>query len=159
MTAQTSPSRGGAAAVLLRQEFDLGFAQPENLLTVRPESMLALRFDTAPYALALVEIAELQRTPEILAVPSTTPSFLGLIAVRGALLPAYDLGAMLGHSRAESQAWMLLVRMPHAIAFVFDEFEGHRHIAAGDRAGEAVRDAEGWRPLIRLSSLIQILQE
>jgi chemotaxis signal transduction protein len=151
--------RAQTRALRLREEFDQAFAQLENFTSERRDSMLALRFDTAPYAVELAEVSELHRAPEILAVPSAVESFLGLMTVRGALLPAYDLAAMLGHSRAALRAWMLLVRAPHAIALVFDDFEGHRHISAGERAGEAVRDADVWRPLIRLSSLIKTLQE
>ena len=154
-----SLGRMDARAAALRAEFDQAFAQPENLEPERLESVLALRFDTAPYAVQLAEVAELGRAPEILTVPSSVPAFLGLIALRGTLLPAYDLGAMLAHSRAVSRAWMLLVYTPHGVAFIFDEFEGHRHIAAAERATDAVRDAETWRPLIRLSTLTKKLQE
>jgi chemotaxis signal transduction protein len=159
MTSVANETAIAGRAAELREEFDQIFTRPEASELLRRESVLALSFDTAPYAVMLSEVAELGRAPEILDVPSRVPAFLGLIAVRGALLPAYDLAAMLGHSRAESRAWMLLIRTPHAVALIFDDFEGHRHVAPADRAGEAVRDADIWRPLVRLSTLINTLQE
>jgi hypothetical protein len=61
---QRSGGEGIAARVAaLRDEFDQGFALPERPPPVQLESVLALRFDTAPYAVALAEVAEIGRAP------------------------------------------------------------------------------------------------
>jgi chemotaxis signal transduction protein len=153
----TRLTAGRAAA--LRQEFDRQFAEPERQAAGRSESVLALLLDTAPYAVALADVAQFGRTPPILSVPTRVATFLGLIAVRGVLVPAYDLEALLGHSPCVSKAWMLLHRSAHPVAYLFDDFAGHRQISTSDRVDDAVRDGDTWRPLIALSSLTRNLQE
>jgi purine-binding chemotaxis protein CheW len=58
-------------------------------------------------------------------LPSPVPQLLGVAGFRGAVVPVYDLAALLGHRRAGSPRWMVLTSGADAVALAFDSVAGH----------------------------------
>jgi chemotaxis signal transduction protein len=152
----------------LRREFDETFARPP---ATQPgfEAFLGLRLRDDPYAVRLRQIEGLLSDRRIVPLPTAVAAFAGLTAHRGALVPVYDLGMLLGYPAAASLRWIVTVRASEALlGLAFERFDGHyRLIAAGaspdDRpAGgllSAVPGLPDGRPLIDIPALLQpILQ-
>jgi chemotaxis signal transduction protein len=116
-----------ARAAALRDVFDRGFAAPPPSAVQAAEDFLAIRLEDAPYALRLADITALAVDSRIIAVPGQFPALLGLAGFRGALLPVYALGALLGHDATLPARW--LVRADE-LAFAFTRLDGHLRLSA-----------------------------
>jgi chemotaxis signal transduction protein len=168
-----SGSTSGTAAALRRQ-FDESFARPAALITERFEDLLAIGVGTDPYALHLSEIAGLQVDLRIVPVPSPAAQLLGIVAVRGAMAPIYDLAALLSYPPAANPRWIVFARGPHAVGFAFERFESHLRVpraslAEGERkdlgvdvSGSllrgTVRVAAALRPIIHMDSVVELIR-
>jgi len=165
-----SDSAAGAATAL-RRAFDRSFAVAASLQAQRLEQILAIRVGSDPYALRVSEIAGLHVDVEIVPVPGPVPQLLGIVGLRGTLLPVYDLAALLRHLPASRPRWLVLMRMPQPVGFAFDTFEAHLQMpdaTIADGAGEApptaflrgmVRAAGALRPIIHLTSLVESIKD
>jgi chemotaxis signal transduction protein len=164
-----APAAGSAA--VLRRLFDDSFAAAPTAESARLEGFLAIRLGSDPYALRLSEIAGLHAGVKIVPVPSANAQLLGIAALRGVLAPIYDLAAILGHAPAANPRWMVLARMTQPVGFAFETFESHLRVpeislgndegvnagAAGRHAGGTVRAAGALRPIIRMSSVVEMI--
>ena len=93
------------------------------------ESLLAIRVARDGYAIRVNEISGLILRKEIVPVPSPDPALLGLVGVRGTLVPAYSLAIVLGYGSANAEArWLALCGRSDCQAWAFDEFEGYMRI-------------------------------
>jgi chemotaxis signal transduction protein len=154
---------GGAAtkigsAEALRRRFDQSFAAPAGSNPERLEDLLAIRVGADPYALRLSQIAGLFAGLKIAPTPSPIASLLGIVGIRGALAPIYDLGALLGYPRAAQPRWTVLVRAPQTVGFAFESFESHLQIAVISVIGETVRAAGALRRMIDMPSVVAMLK-
>jgi purine-binding chemotaxis protein CheW len=159
----------GNTAEALRRAFDHSFATARGAERPEYESILAIRIAGHPYAVRLREIASLQADRRIVAFPSHIPYFLGLIGLRGVMVPVYDLRAMLGYTVVPDPRWLLLVRAPELVGLGFDLFEAHLRMEPGQHSSThaevppaqhvsgLVRTAEATRPLIHIASLLQAI--
>lgn len=162
----------------LRSEFDLSFAQARHADVASLQNLLAVRVGGDPYALRLDEIAGLFIGRRIVPMPAAVDALLGMAGFRGQAAPVYDLAALLGYARAATPRWLILVRGPHALALAFDAFDAHLAVAPdrllplADAAAaapnghaprphvcEAVRTHDGVRPVIRLQSVVEDVQQ
>lgn len=120
------------AAAALRRDFDRAFAEPFRARSSKGIELLAVRVAGEPYLLPLRELAGLVADGRIVAVPTALPEFLGVTGIRGAVVPVYDLGAILGHgararASAEPAVWLALAARGR-LAFAFDAFDGQRRV-------------------------------
>jgi len=160
-------SEGTAAA--LRRRFDESFAVAASPQTERLEEFLAIRVASDPYVLRVSEIAGLHADLRIVAVPSPDSQLLGIVALRGTMAPVYDLAAMLAYQASARPRWIVLARASQLVGFAFDTFETHFRvpdtaIAARDAQAAAHLDgtvlgAEALRPIVRLTSLVELIKE
>lgn len=144
----------------LRRAFDASFAAAIGDGASRGEDVLVIAIAGRPYALRPAEIAGLFVGRAIARVPSRHPELLGLAGFRGAIVPVFDLAALLELPRASSPRWIVMAARSR-VGLAFDAFEGHRRIGPGDiavsneQAGpEVVRDAERLIPIVRLASAL-----
>jgi purine-binding chemotaxis protein CheW len=129
-----------AIAEALRREFDETFRRPRALAREREEELLAIRAGESLLAVRTLETGGVLRCPPIPPLPSSFPAFLGVCGVRGALVAAYDLAALLEGSAPASQgSWMLLCGADRRVGLVFDELGGALRVAPS----EIRRAAEG----------------
>lgn len=138
--------RLAARAVLLRDEFDRGFAEPIAIVAAATQDFLALSVDGVGFALRLIEIAGLHVDRKVTRVPSSDAALLGVAGFRGQVLPVYGLGAVLGRPAAAAPRW-LVVAGAAAVALAFDGFDGYHRIGA-DAVGTAPSGASD-QPFIR----------
>jgi len=122
---------------------------------------LGLSIGAARYLVDLLEVGEIVAPAPLTAIPLTQPWYLGLANVRGSLLGVIDLARYLGEDAAPEGATTprLVVFAPHLgfnCALLASHVHGLRQAAAMERAGDALRDADGnaWTPL-SLAALVR----
>jgi purine-binding chemotaxis protein CheW len=123
-------------AAALRAEFVRGFAEPGRPRAATGEAFLAIRAGGAPRAIALAEIAGLFVDRRITPVPTSITGLLGLVGLRGAMVPVYDLRVLLGANPVDEPRWLVTAAVA-TVAFAFDGFDGHLRLHDGD-VGRAV---------------------
>src|SRR5687768_16340417 len=100
-----------AASAGLRRDFDPSFREPlHDIAAIQHRDLLAIRVAGAAYALRLTDVVGLHGAAKLTRVPSAVPEFLGLLGVRGLLVPVYDLARCLGYQDKQALRWVALVR-------------------------------------------------
>jgi twitching motility protein PilI len=122
---------------------------------------LGLAIGATRYLVDLLEVGEIVAPPPLTAVPLTQPWYLGLANVRGSLLGVIDLARYLGEEAApDGPATPRLVVFAPSLGFncalLASTVYGLRQAASMERAGDALRDADGntWTPL-SLAALVR----
>ena len=159
-----------ATAATLRRHFDAAFAAPASSITEPLEDLLAIRVGSDPYALRLSEIAGLHVGVKIVPVPSPVAQLLGIVGIRGIMIPIYDLATLLRHPPEANSRWLVLARAPQPVGFAFETFESHLQVSLaagnGDDSGTGgtaqhmrgtIRAAGALRPIIHLASLLEMI--
>lgn len=160
----------------LRRELDRSFAEPKQLERPELASVLAIRAGEGAYALRFDEIRALVADRPITRVPSPVRELLGLCALRGAIVPVYDLARLLGHSGAghngadhdgapRAARWLVLAQHRELVALAFDALDGQAQVPAselarapdGASAERAVLVHGALRPLLRMSSVLETI--
>jgi hypothetical protein len=153
----------------LRDAFDSSFAQTPHANGQREEDLLAFTIGTDRFAMKVSEIGSLHARSTITPLPSAVPELLGLVGLRGVVLPAYDLHALLGYPNVTAPGW--LVQVQSRVVLAFQTFDGHVRVGGGAITAcaampesprqlpirELVRAADGTRPIIHLPSLVDAI--
>lgn len=113
----------------LQAVFDRGFAERAAPSTEETADLLAISIYRNPYALCLEAISGLHADKRITRIPVQKPALLGIAGFRGAILPVYDLGALIGLPAAEKPHWLAIVAKA-GLAVAFEAFEGHLRVPA-----------------------------
>jgi len=154
-------------AAEMRQAFDRSFAEAPRGETARFDDFLAIRLGTDPHVLALADIARLLPLTTVTRLPSGIRELLGIVGISGAVVPVYDLRALLGYPAADPPRWMVITAtMPVGLAF--DAFEGqfrHRRETGAAavtpetlRAREVLRTAGESRPIVPMASILATIK-
>ncbi|HEX2869971.1 MAG TPA: chemotaxis protein CheW [Polyangiaceae bacterium] len=153
------------AAGQLRAAFDDAFAKDQLQNDQAHVDVLAIRVAEQGYALRLAEVLAIHEGRTIVPVPTPVPSLLGLVGLRGSVVPVFDLRSLLGHAAGPLQSWFVLVRATSPIGVAFDALDAHLRLpqsslvgaGAPESAGRFTRGSvvtpNGPRPLIHLPSL------
>lgn len=164
-----SLERNSQLAAELRAAFDASFSSEVAADRVEQVDVLAIRVASHDYAVALRDIAALHADRRIVPAPSAAPGFLGLVGLRGQILPAYDLGRLLGHTAAASAPrWLIVAPGRTPLALAFETFEAHWRLprsaltAKGEASSDtptsgSVRTPQGPRALIDLAALVEAI--
>lgn len=113
-------------AAQLRQAFDSTFATPQSLTTGEIENLLMIRIAGDPYAIRLLDIAEIISGRSVVSVPTTTPDLLGLAGVQGGIVPVFSLSSLLGYGlETDPPRWMIICGSEEPFALGLSDFEGH----------------------------------
>jgi chemotaxis signal transduction protein len=155
-------------AAELRSTFDRAFAVPLRAKDAAKTDLIAIRVGSEPCAIRLTDIAGLFADRKITRVPSGKSALLGIAGFRGALVPAYSLGILLGLSGTPAPRW-LVIATAAPVAFAFDTFEGHLRVSAdaimprqslGDMqrfAPNFIRAGDLVRPVVDVSAAVTAL--
>jgi hypothetical protein len=110
----------------MRAAFDAGFAQAIAATDARAHTDL-LTFEAAgqSFACAQAEVAALHVDLAIVPVPTQAPAFLGIAAIRNALVPIFDLRVLLGLATAAPPRWVIVAHGAVPIGLAFERFVGH----------------------------------
>jgi chemotaxis signal transduction protein len=102
-------------------------------------------------------------------VPAELPGLLGLSAVRGHLVPVFDLASLLGAgSHSQAPRWVALHEGKELLGLAFDEFEGTEGVPIGvldaqdsppGQEAQAIRVRSGLVHLVDLPAVISRISE
>ena len=156
-------------AAQLRQDFDGSFAKPLHGETEPQEDFLAIRLGADAHAIRLADIANLLPLTALTRLPGPIPELLGITGFRGAIVPVYDLGALLGYAAQEQSRW-LVIAAAGSVALAFDAFEGHLRLARSASAPqhstessrrhvqEVLRTSDRVRPVVSVASILETIK-
>jgi len=156
-------------AAALRQSFDRAFARAPADGSDRMEDFLAIRVASDPYAIRLAEIAGLFADRAVTPLPHPVPGMLGIATFSRAIVPVYDLRALLGYAMLDAPRWFV-VAATRPVALRFDAYEGHLRLPQDARAParrpdrarrhvrELVRTAHLVRPIVHLASVLEAIE-
>jgi purine-binding chemotaxis protein CheW len=141
------------ALAQLRSAFDETFALPWRRRQ-EPGSVIQIRVGSEVFAIRTGHIAGLVKSGKIVPLPSRIPELLGVAALRGSLIPVYDLAALLGMPPVvNAPSWLALVPCDAPIGLAFDGFEGQQVPEwLGEEKGVA---REHVRQLVRIGSAVR----
>jgi chemotaxis signal transduction protein len=151
----------------LKQAFDASFAEPPRAEREATEDFLAVRIGGDPYAIRVAEILGLYADRKVVPVPTSTPELLGLVGLRGAVVPVYDLRVLLGYPGGAAPRWLILCGAPPA-GLAFDAFETHERVARADvlpavdpgrrrHTAGAFRAGQGARTIISIAAVLEAI--
>ena len=149
--------RAGRAAEL-RRAFDASFARAHDDAREASEDVLAIRVGGEPRAIALATIASLHAQVEVVAIPTPAAELRGLAGVRNALLPVWDLAALIGLPRGRDPRRVAIARGPAPIGLAFDEVEAHVRIATAELRHGALVIAGARRALIDIARVLETIE-
>jgi chemotaxis signal transduction protein len=152
----------------LRAAFDRSFAAPVRPAAEPEERLLAVRVAGEPFALRLDEIAAVACDRRIVPAPiapRAVAEWLGLVGLRGELLPVYSLAALLGFPRdADGRRW-IAVCAAAPVALALGHVEGQVRVARGalvaaargEHVRQAARGDDGERAIVAMSSIVDAI--
>lgn len=156
-----------AQASELARAFDADFTRPASGLQASDaEDLLAIRIGDAGYALAHKELGGVFTDKPVTPLPGGVPGLLGISGFRGALVPVYDLTALLGVVRSEAVRWLVTVAAA-PVALGFAQFERLVRVpreaiaeqtGAKGHARRAVRIDNELRPILDLASIVEAIR-
>jgi purine-binding chemotaxis protein CheW len=159
-------AEGDAAAVLAR-DFDRRFAQPARAAPVDLDTLIAIRAGGERYAVRVRDMTGLLADRAVVPLPSPLADLLGLVSLRGGLLPVYCLASLLGHRRpAAAPRWILLAGPGPLVGLACDQFDRHLTVARSDVAPASAAHghvrgslavADGTLPLISVESILDAI--
>jgi chemotaxis signal transduction protein len=127
----------GERAGEMRRGFDDRFAAAPKPPAPPHVDLLRIRLGGAPYAIAAGDIAELHVGLAVVPLPSPAIELLGVAAVRGQIVPVYDLRRLIGVEPNGAPRWILRIG---ATGLAFDGFDGQLRVAAAAlAAGDTAR--------------------
>ncbi len=147
-------TNGSSRVDEFRRSFDEGFALPLRERTSGLEDLLAIRIGGDSYALRVRELTGLDRSRQVVPLPTRVPDLLGLAGIRGKLVPVFSLAVLLGYAKdRDDTAWLALCNRDQELALSFGEFTEHVRVTPGQicpAADGAARDHV--REVVRIDS-------
>ena len=119
----------GDRADELRAAFDRGFAEPPAGPRAQPIDVLRIRLGDEAFVVALAEVAALHVERPMCAVPTSVRELVGVAAVGPAIVPVYDLAAMIGVHADHPPRW-LAIAGGGSVGFAFHAFDGLARVDA-----------------------------
>lgn len=168
------PESAGLAE--LRRAFDETFATPAELEREELRALIEIRVGCDSMVLRADQITGIGRCRRIVPVLSRIPELIGIAGMRGAMVPVFDLAALLGRPPGTRQPpWIALAHAESPVALAFEEFEGQvevkrtclfddesspsrRHVRQLARIGSSVRaviDVASVAEAIRAAAVVE----
>jgi hypothetical protein len=145
----------------LRAAFDGSFALPPAEAEDEFVDLLDLRVGGDAYAVRLVDVAALVVDRPPTRLPGAVPELLGVVGVRGAVVPAFDLAALLGGTRStQPPRWLLVAAGTPTLGLAVERLDGHLRLRHDGRTtghrgfvGDLLPTPAGPRPVIDMSAV------
>jgi purine-binding chemotaxis protein CheW len=136
----------------LRRTFDRAFAEPPTLDAEPEHDLLAITVGGDRFAIPVLDAAGLFVDKAVTRLPGSLEAVRGLAALRGAMVPVYDLCVLLGYPKMAASRWLLVAaRAPVALAF--DRFDGHVRVSQ-----RAITRGPEQRGAARVPHVISVVQ-
>lgn len=158
MTPQSSPAPFQLDAI--RKAFDDAFAAPPPQPPRDAADFLVIGVGGAPYAIRLADLIGLEANCQIVPMPTDRAALLGLCAVRGQLVPVFDLGQVMGLRQVAPPRWVALHRSSGLVGLAFEALEGSQRVPLEDVHALEVPPAQArWarETIVIGSRLIQVV--
>jgi chemotaxis signal transduction protein len=150
--------RQGSAVTELRRAFDRSFAEAPAVETGAHDDLLDIRIGSDPYAVCLADAGGLFADRRVTPLPGSVTEMCGVVGLRGAVLPVYDLRALLGYAKGLVPRWLLVIAHT-PVALAFDGFEGHLRVPHAAIATVPDRNVSGRSPhihqIVRTDTLVR----
>lgn len=117
-----------------RRSFDDGFAVRRKPSAAPGEDLLFALVNGRRYAMRVAELRGVHPARRIMPIPSVDRALLGIVGIRGQLIAAYDVGALLGFTDGHGDhGWLVTCGSSDVvIALAFERFVGSARVAASD---------------------------
>jgi chemotaxis signal transduction protein len=155
----------------LRDDFDRSFTEPARQHDDEYAELLAIRAGGRPYVLRLSQTSGVHSDRPVTPLPGPQPALLGVAGFGGAIVPVYDLAALLGHPVGERPRWLALAAGAPPLALAFHELDGHLRVSTSiivdETDGNSGRDVlrgmvplpGGTRPIVDLPSARAVVHQ
>ncbi|HEX4612060.1 MAG TPA: chemotaxis protein CheW [Urbifossiella sp.] len=152
--------RGDAAE--MRRAFDRLFAAPDPPAAGETEDFVAVRVGGRPFALRVVELARVEVRRKVTTLPGAAPGLLGLVSVRGQIVPAFSLELALGlPATPAAKPWLAVAAGEPPFGLAFDALDGYLRVPRADVLGgdgpgapAVVRAAGELRPVVSMAAVL-----
>jgi purine-binding chemotaxis protein CheW len=160
----------GTTVAELRRAFDRSFAEAPAVEPGAHDDLLDLRIGSDSYAVCLADAGGLFADTRVTPLPGSVTEMCGVVGLRGAILPVYDLRALLGYAKGRVPRWLLVIAHT-PVALAFDGFEGHLRVPRAAIASVPDRTVSGRsrhihhivrtdtcaRPIIHMASVLEAI--
>jgi chemotaxis signal transduction protein len=152
----------------LREAFDRSFAQASvSEADDDVEKLLGIRIGDDRYVVRLSGLSGVFADRRVTPLPSPVSELRGIAGFRGAVLPIYDLGMLLGYPRAMAPRWIVVTAAPR-IGLAFAGFDGYVSVRGAVIVPETRTETRDWhvrevlrgersQPIIFLPSIIEAI--
>jgi hypothetical protein len=139
----------GDSAAALGDAFDRGFAAPPRATATGEVELLRVQVGGRPFVLAVADISSIHAGLRITPLPAAAGSAaLGVVSIRGVIVPVYDLRAVLGIAADTAPRW---IAVAGSNGYAFDALDGFVRVPARPVAGGAVVFDGRPHPLVELT--------
>lgn len=153
----------------MRSEFDAAFALPARGRVDAGEPLILVRLARDLFALRTETMSGIVKGRRIVKLPTRSTSLLGIVGLRGRIVPVHDLARVLALcSDGASPDWIALGGTDPPLGFAFASYEGHvlvsrdrirtENDATPGRGREVVETEDGIAPLVDLRALSAALR-
>jgi chemotaxis signal transduction protein len=167
----------------LRNQFDASFALPLRSAPEAAERFLLVRLgvEASTYALHLAQIRAVLPIGKLVSVPTKLPALLGLVAVRGEVIPVYGTAALLGVAQEAPRWFATATASPtpssgsvESVGFAFGQLDAYVEVPSdmgaanpgalgsggtGSLARRVIQTASGTHGVLDLSALLNGIQQ
>jgi chemotaxis signal transduction protein len=151
----------------LREDFDGSFARKPPSLPPS-DDLLEITIAARQYALRIGEVGGVFVDRIVAPLPTRVTGLLGISAIRGALLPVYDLAAMLAHATERGPHRWLAIAAGTFVGLAFERFEQYVRVRRGaivphdSRAMRHVREfvkiGDRMTPIVSIASVLEAIR-
>jgi chemotaxis signal transduction protein len=115
----------------LKKSFDRTFQEPLVERGQELVHLLIVRVGAGKFALKVADLAGLVRAQTVVPIPATGSALLGLAGLKGRMVAAYSLAALIGCPEVSiaPARWMVLCRCQKEIALAFSAVTGTMMVA------------------------------
>ena len=154
-------------AARLREEFDRSFAEAPGQNGADYEDFLGISLGQDRFALCLTDVCGLVTGKKVIPLPGPLAEFIGIVGLRGQIMPVYDLARLLGHLEGiRSLKWLILVGRAIPLALSVGSFDSYLrvrkdaisgHEDKGKATSEVIRTADAVRAIIRMQVVMDTI--
>src|SRR5688572_25740225 len=95
-----------ARLVDLRSSFDRTFAEPPAAAASARLRLLAIHVGVHGFAVRLDQVSGIEKSRHLVSLPGAPAALLGLMGVRGTLVPVFSLARIVGEDAAAPEPWV-----------------------------------------------------
>jgi chemotaxis signal transduction protein len=107
----------------IRRQFDESFRSAPAKIREHAGNRLLFHLGPRSLSLPLDQVSEVLRSRAITPLPGSPPEVLGLVGLRGALVPVYRLADLIGiasPAEAAGPLWILIVPQPQLVGLALE---------------------------------------